>query len=56
MDKVEKVEGIDIRIYKDLLYLCDPFVHLALAVIRKAVLLVCPVSSDTFFGYLVHSS
>ena len=55
MDHVEQVESVNIRIHKDFLYLGDPFVHLAL-VARKAVLLVCPMCSDTFFSDLVHSS
>jgi len=53
VDQVEKVECVDIRIDKDFLDLRDPFVHLAL-VAGEAVLLVCPVSGDTFLCDFVH--
>ena len=55
MDHVEKFQSGYIRIYKDILYLGDPFVHLALILFSETVLLVCPMSCDTFFCNFIHS-
>ena len=55
MDKIQQFKCIDVRIYKNLLYLGDPFVHLAFTLAGEPVLLVCPMRRDAFFGYFVHS-
>ena len=56
MDEVEQVEGIEVRIHEDFLYLGNPFVHFALAFSSKAVFLICPVSGDTFLCDVIHSA
>ena len=55
MYQVKQVKRTYIRIYKDVLDLDNPLVHLVLILLCKAVLLVCPVCCDTLFCYLMHS-
>ena len=54
VDHVEQVESSHVRAHKDVLHLCDPLVHLALAFRYDAFLLVCPVGCDTFLSDLIH--
>ena len=56
MDHVKKIEGSDVWINEDILHLVDPLVHFACSGLHESVLLVCPVSCDTFLCNLVHSA
>ena len=56
MDHVEEVKCGHVRIYKDVLDLGDPLVHLALAFAHDTAFLVCPMCSDTFLRDFVHSA
>ena len=55
VDEVEELEGVDVWVHEDRLDLGDPFIHLAGILVCESVLLVCPVSCDTFLCDLMHA-
>ena len=55
MNDIEEFECIHVGAYQNLLYFLQPFVHLAVNLGDVAVVLVGPVSSYTFLGYVIHA-
>ena len=54
MYDVQKFEGIDIRADENFLDFGQPLVHLIVILAYVAVLLVCPMCSDTFLRDVIH--
>ena len=54
MNQIQQFKGIDVWVYKDILDLGYPFVHLAFILLGKSILFIGPVGSYAFFSNIVH--